>query len=142
MFVGDFHTKTHNFIIISCSPTSNYANFSNIFFGLHLTFLHRYQTTCILPPRPKHSENVDDLTFFQDQTILNNVTAHFSAVSQAKQYVKIVTFYDAFTPAPKVENWSYQACYNFKLHQFLKYTHKMLLLEVIQNTFLTTLYFF
>ena len=46
-------TKTHNFMIIACSPTSNYANFSNHFFGLHLKFYLQIS-------RPKHSENVDD----------------------------------------------------------------------------------
>ena len=38
VFVGDFHNKTHNFMIIGRAPTSQYAIFSNSFFGLHLKF--------------------------------------------------------------------------------------------------------
>ena len=51
-------TKTHNFMIICCSPTSNYAIFSNNFFGLHLKFyshISNYSATS-----PKHSEDVVD----------------------------------------------------------------------------------
>ena len=148
MFVGDFFNKNTQFYGYRLfSDVKITPFFQTIFFGLRLNFIHKYQT--VLPPRPKHSENVVDLTFFQDQNILTlqHTSVPFHHVQRQKQNVKIVTFYHVLTPAPhgptlKQKSGHTKRVITSNCTKFLKYTHKILLLEIMQNASSTTRYFF
>ena len=64
-----------------------------------------------------------------------------------KQNVKIVTFYHVLTPAPHGPTLKQKSSHTKRVitsncTKFLKYTHKMLLLEIMQNASSTTRYFF
>ena len=81
-------------MIIGCSPTSNYA----IFF-----FKKKFRTASEILFRDRHSENLENVVdgrFFQDQKIL---TLQHTSVPfhKLKQNVKILTFYQVLTPAPR-----------------------------------------
>ena len=138
-------TKTHNFMIIDCSPTSNYANFSNNFFRRHLKFYS--QISNYTAAKPQTFRKCLCLNVFSGSKDLT-VTAHFSAVSQAKTKCgNRHIFYNALTPAPRGTTLK-QKIGHIK-HDFisnctkiLNYTHKILLLEIVQNISSTTLYFF
>ena len=76
------------------------------------------------------------------------VTAHFSAISQAKTECKNRQHFTTFlTPAPhsptlKQKTGDIKHVIISNCTKFLKYPYKILLLEIIQNTSSTTRYFF
>ena len=140
-----FITKTHNFMIIGCSPTSNYTIFSNIFFRTASEILFTdIKLYC------RQGPNIQKMLlferFFQDQKIL---TLQYTSVPfhKLKHNVKIVTFYHVLTPAPrgptlKQKTGHIKSVIISNCTKFLKYTNEMLLPEIIQNTSSTTHYFF
>ena len=137
-------TKTHNFIIIGCSPRPNYAIFSNIFFGLRLKFYSQISNyTAAKAQTCRKCCCLNILSESKDFT----VTAHFSAVHKQKQNEKIVTLYHVLTLAPRSPTHKQKTDHIKRViisncTKFLKYSHKILLLEIIQNTSSTTCYFF
>ena len=131
-------TKTHS------SPTSKLRHFFNQFFGLH----------------PKFYSQISNFIAAKAQTFIKccwlnilsgskkfHVTAHFRAVSQAKTECEnrhILSRFDTcpVQPYPQTEKWPYQAFITSNCTTFLNDTHKILLLEIMQNASSTTRYFF
>ena len=110
VFICHFPQLNTNFMIVGCSPTSNYA----IFFRTASEIFFRYKT--ILPTRLKHSKNFVDLTF--------RILRYFSTILQAKTQCENCHILSCFDTCPvrsypQAQNWSYPACY-FKFHQISK----------------------
>ena len=104
-------TKTHNFMVIGCSPTSKLRHFFKHFFRTASEILFtdiRYQ-----------GPNIQNPLLIEHSL---NVTEHFRAVSQAKTECEnrhILSRFDTCPaqPYPQAEKWPYQACFYFKLHK-------------------------
>ena len=139
MSVGHFHNKNTQFYGYRLfSDVKITPFFLTFFFGLHLKFYSQI-SNCTTAKAQTFRKR-------QDQNIL---TLQHTSVPfhKQKQNVKIVTFYHVLTPAPhgptlKQKSGHTKRVITSNCTKFLKYTHKILLLEIMQNASSTTRYFF
>ena len=144
VFVGHFHKKAHKFMVIGCSPTSKLRHFFKQFFRTSSEILF---TDIKLYGREGPNIQKTLLIEHSFRIKIFYVTAHCRAVSQAKQNVEIVTFYHVLTPALHGPTLKQKSGHTTRVitsncTKFLKYSHKILLLEIMQNASSTTRYFF
>ena len=144
MFVGDFQNKNLQFY--------DYQLFSDV--KLRHFFKHSFRTASeiLFTDIKLYCHQGPDIQkmlierFFFSGSKGCNVTAYFSAFHKLKHNVKIVAFYHVLTPAPrgptlKQKSDHIKRVISSNCTKFLKYTHKMLLLEIIQNIFKNALLF-
>ena len=132
-------------MVIDCSPTSKLRHFFKQFFRTASEILFTdIKLYCRQGPNIQKTLLIEHI--FQDQNIL---TLQHTSVPfhEQKQNVKIVTFYHVLTPAPhgptlKQKSGHTKRVITSNCTKVLKYTHKILLLEIMQNASSTTRYFF
>ena len=144
MFVGHFQNKNTQFYGYRLFSDVKITPFFSInFFGLHLKFYSQISNCTATKAQTFRKRCWLNILSGSKYFI---VTAHFRAISQGKTECKnrhILSRFDTCPaqPYPQTEKWPYQACYS-NCTKFLKYTHKILLLEIMQNASSTTRYIF
>ena len=147
MFVGHFHNKNTQFYgyrLFSDVKITPFF-FKQFFWTASEILFTDIKLYCRKGPNIQKTLLIKH-SLFHDQNIL---TLQHTSVPfhKQKQNVKIVTFYHGLTPAPhgptlKQKSGHTKRVITSNCTKFLKYAHKIWLLEIMQNASSTTRYFF